>query len=128
MAAGVVLCAVAFVVLWMLLRMLPTSSAVGGPKTLDVLWHKFYGTASEEWIVGEVENRSNRTLTGVLACGEYYAGDGRTIETAIRPLDQAVLLPGQKSHFKIVAPYESEIEQSWFHFQTMDGEQLSFRR
>lgn len=124
---GALLCAMAFALLWTIGQN-AIGYAAGGPKTLNVLWHKFYGSYGKEWVVGEVRNQSRQTLYHVMAAAEFYTDDNRQAATGIAPLTPSTLAPGQTARFKVSGPYSDQIEKSWFHFQTADGEQISFSR
>jgi len=125
---GVLLCAMAFATFWTLFPNTSAGLRVDSTKRLRVLWHKFYGDYGQEWIVGDVRNQSKQTLRHLIVWGEFYDDGGRQITSAHAPLDSAALAPGQISHFKVSAPYAASIDKSWFHFQTPDGQQISFQR
>jgi hypothetical protein len=125
---GLLLCAVAFALLWSISDAAKAGRTAAGPKTLKVLWHKFYGDYGKEWIVGEVSNQSAHPLTHILAEGEYYGDDGRLLETGSAPLKPDPLGPGQVAHFRIAAPFNQDATKSWFHFQTTSGDQVTFQR
>ena len=128
---GVLLCAMAFALLWTIGENAAGTAAgraAHGPKTLRVLWHKFYGSFGQEWVVGEVRNESSETLHRVMAAAEYYTDDNRQVAMARALLKPADLAPGQTARFKVAVPYLEEIVKSGFHFQTTGGDQISFSR
>src|SRR5579872_7142916 len=58
---GLILCGAAFALLWTISDLAKSGMGFNGPKTLHVIWHKFYSSMGNETIVGEVKNQSVRT-------------------------------------------------------------------
>ncbi|MDQ2733169.1 MAG: hypothetical protein M3Y56_16070, partial [Armatimonadota bacterium] len=100
---GMILCVMSFGLIWTMRQMAQEQQQSGGPAPLRVVWHKFYTLNSHEWIVGEVKNESAVALIRVHVVGEFSSEDSRTIEWTDAPLDQAALLPGHTSHFRVIA-------------------------
>jgi hypothetical protein len=125
---AVLLCALAFAIFWTIFPGNTAGVHYAKGRELNVLWHKFYGNYGQEWIVGEVRNDTGKTLNHVMVIGEFFTDDQREVASGTAAISPDRLPPGGHGIFKVTTPYREEIDKSWFHFQTGDGQQVPFNR
>lgn len=99
-----------------------SSSSVNSAPILQVKSFKNYKQYDYAYIVGEVENISNKKLLNVKVLGVYYDENKEIIKTDSALIEYDPLLPKQISPFKVMTRDNPAIESAAVTFQFLDGQ------